>query len=73
MQCYQYLAATVAVANTIEKIPGIRHRLPLSVIADWMDENGIEADDVLFATPDAIGTQIETRVQQNQPCILRAA
>jgi len=36
MQCYQYLAATVAVANAVERTPGIQHRLPLSLIADWM-------------------------------------
>lgn len=73
MHCYQYLAATVAVANVIERIPGIHHRLPLSLIADWMAENDIEAEDVLFAGPGAIEARVEDLVQQNQPRIQRAA
>ena len=52
MHCYQYLAAITAVANTIESIPGIHHKLPHSVIADWMEENEIEAEDVMFASRD---------------------
>jgi hypothetical protein len=54
MQCYQYLAAITAVANTIESVPGIPHKLPLSVIAEWMANNDIEAEDVLFATAEQI-------------------
>ena len=73
MHCYQYLAATVAVANVIERIPGIHHRLPLCLIADWMAENDIEAEDVLFATPGTIEARIENLVQQNQPRIQQAA
>jgi len=73
MHCYQYLAATVAVANIIERIPGINHRLPLCLIADWMAENEIEAEDVLFAVPGSIEARIEGLVQQNQPRIQQAA
>ena len=73
MHCYQYLAATVAVANVIQRIPGIRHGLPLSLIADWMAENDIEAEDVLFADPGAIEARVEHLVQQNEPRIQRAA
>lgn len=73
MHCYQYLAATVAVANVIDRIPGIDHRLPLCLIADWMAENEIEAEDVLFATPGAIDTGIEEMVHRNQPRVQQAA
>ena len=73
MHCYQYLAATVAVANIIERIPGIYHRLPLCLIADWMTENEIEADDVLCATPGAIEARIEDLVHRKQPRIQQAA
>ena len=73
MQCYRYLAATIAVANTLERIPGIHHRLPHSVIADWMAENDIQADDILFASSIAITTRIEGLIQQNQPRIQQAA
>jgi hypothetical protein len=47
MQCYQYLAAITAVSNTIDNLPGTRHKMPHSVIANWMEENGIEAEDIL--------------------------
>ena len=73
MHCYQYLSATVAVANIIERIPGTSHRLPLCLIADWMAENDIEAEDVLFAIPGAIEVRIGELVQQNQPRIQQAA
>ena len=73
MQCYQYLAAITAVANTIESIPGIRHKLPHSVIADWMEENEIEAGDVMFASRDQIAAAIESLIRDNQPRILHAA
>ena len=65
MQCYQHLAATIAVSNILESFPGIRHKLPLSVIADWMDENRIEVEDVLFASTDAIKAQIEPLVRKS--------
>ena len=73
MQCYQYLAAITAVANTIESIPGIHHKLPHGVIADWMAGNDIEPEDVLFASRDQITTLIESLVRDNQPRILHAA
>jgi hypothetical protein len=73
MQCYQYLAAITAVANTIESIPGIPHKLPHSVIADWMEDNDIEAQDVLFATREQIDTIVESLLRDNQPRILHAA
>ena len=73
MQCYQYLATTIAVSNTLESLPGIRHKLPLSLIANWMDENRIEADDVLFASVDATKAQIEPLIRQNQPLLPQAA
>jgi hypothetical protein len=43
------------------------------VIADWMDENRIEVEDVLFASADDIQAQLEPLVRQNQPLLLRAA
>ena len=73
MQCYQHLAATIAVSNSLESFPGVRHKLPLSVIADWMDENRIEVEDVLFASAADINAQIEPLVRQSQPLLLRAA
>ena len=73
MQCYQYLAAITAVANTIESIPGIQHKLPHSVIADWLAQNNIEAEDVLFATREHRVALIEMLIRDSQPGLPRAA
>jgi len=73
MQCYQYLAAVTAVANALEAFPEIRHKLPLSAIADWMAENDIEPEYLVFATASEVRTRIATLIQQNQPNIRIAA
>ena len=67
MQCYQYLAAVTAVANALEAFPEIRHKLPLSAIANWMAENDIESEDLVFATASEVRTKIAILIQQNQP------
>lgn len=43
------------------------------MIANGMDENRIEVEDVMFAAAEAIKTQIEPLVRQNQPQLLQAA
>jgi hypothetical protein len=73
MQCYQYLAAVTAVANTIESIPGIHHKLPHSVIADWMADNGIETENVLYASREQVAVIIESLIRENRPSVLSAA
>ena len=73
MQCYQYLAAVTAVANALEEFPEIRHKLPLSTIADWMTENDIDPEDLVFATASEMRTKIAILIQQNQPHIRIAA
>jgi hypothetical protein len=67
MQCYQYLAAVTAVANALEAFPEIRHKLPLSAVANWMAENDIESEDLVFATASEVRTKIAILIQQNQP------
>jgi hypothetical protein len=67
MQCYQYLAAVTAVANALEAFPEIRHKLPHSAIANWMAENDIESEDLVFATASEVRTKIAILIQQNQP------
>lgn len=69
MQCYQYLAAITAVSNTIDSIPDISHHLPQGAIAYWMAENDIEAEDVLYATPDELRLQIESLSEAAQTII----
>ena len=73
MQCYKYLAATISIAKVLESIPGPSHKLPFSVVADWMDENNIEAEDVLLATDDEVRAIVENLVQLGQPDMPHAA
>jgi len=73
MQCYQYLAAVTAVANALEAFPEIQHKLPLSAIADWMTENDIDPEDLVFASASEVRTKIATLIQLNQPHIRIAA
>ncbi len=73
MQCYKYLAATISIANALESISGPSPRLPLGVVANWMDENNIEAEDVLLATGDEVRAMAENLVQPGQLDIPHAA
>ena len=73
MQCYRYLASTLSIANALEKIPGAPKKLPLSVVADWMEENHLDADDPFLVSEDAIRATVEQLVQLDRPHILHAA
>ena len=67
MQCYQFLAATIAVARTVDSMPGTAHQLPYGVIANWMADNDIDTDELLNASSEAIETRIKPLLQTNQP------
>ncbi len=73
MQCYEYLAAVTAVANAIDSIPGERHNMPYSVIADWMAQNDIEAEDLLDVSGAEIKALVEEMIQQDHPQMPHAA
>ncbi len=73
MHCYEFLAAVTAVANAIDKIPGERHRMPCSVIADWMAQNDIEAEDLLYVSGDEVKALVEEMIQQDHPQMPHAA
>ncbi len=73
MQCYQYLAAITAVSNAIDNLPGTRHKMPHSVVANWMEENGIEAEDILLVSGSKIRTIVMDLIEQNQPQMPHAA
>ena len=73
MQCYQYLASTISIAKALESIPGAPKKLPLNVVADWMDENNIKAEDVLLASGDEVRAIVESLVQLGQPDMPHAA
>ena len=63
MQNYRYLASIISVANALEAIPGTPKKLPPNVIADWMEENHIDAEDVLRSSSDELRLSIEHLVR----------
>jgi len=73
MHCYRYLAAVSAIATTIESTAGNGQKLPYSVVADWMEENGIEADDVLLVSGSEVRDIVESLLQQDRPNLPHAA
>ena len=73
MHCYEYLAAVTAVANAIDEIPGERHRMPYSVIADWMAQNDIEAEDLLTGSGDEVRALVEEMIHLDHPQMPHAA
>lgn len=73
MQCYKTFAATTLIANTFEILPEIGRKLPHSVIVEWMAENDIEPEDLLYAAPDDVQTRLVLLVENNRPRIPRAA
>ena len=54
MQCYKTYAATILIANMFETLSDTRRKLPLAEIADWMAQNDLEPEDVLFGEPDVV-------------------
>jgi hypothetical protein len=73
MHCYRYLAAVSAIAETVESLPETRHRLPLTVLADWMEENGIEAEDVLAVSGAEVRAIVESAIRRDDPQLPNAA
>lgn len=73
MQCYRYLAAVTAIADSIDGLPGERGKMPYNVIAEWMAQNGIEADELLDIGGDEIRSLVEEAIQHNHPGMPDAA
>jgi len=73
MHCYKTFAATSLIANTFEILPEIGRKLLHSVIAEWMAENDIEPEDVLYAAPDDVQAKLVRLIENNRPRIPRAA
>ena len=73
MQCYEYLAAVTAVANAIDTIPNEPHKIPYSVVADWMAQNDIEAEDLFEVSGPEVKALVEEVIQQNHSHVPHAA
>ena len=73
MQCYKTYAATMIIANYLEITPGYGRKLPHAAIADWMAQNDIEPEDVLYARPEAVKAHLASLVDSNHPRLPTAA
>ncbi|MCG6889389.1 MAG: hypothetical protein LJE92_07370 [Gammaproteobacteria bacterium] len=73
MQSYHTYAAITLIANTFEILPEIRCKLPNSMIAEWMAQNGIEPEDVLYDRPDVVKAKLIALVKKNRPQTPHAA
>ena len=63
MQNYRYLASIMSVMNALEAIPEAPKKLPPNVVADWMEENHLDAEDVLESSGDELKFTIENLVR----------
>lgn len=73
MHCYQTFAAITLIANTLEILPEVGRKLPHSVIADWMDQHGIEPEDVLYASPHEVKAKLVGVIRLGRSHIPHAA
>ena len=73
MQCYRYLASAQSVANALDAIPGAPKKLPLNVVADWMEANRLDAEDFELVAGDKTRATVERLVRQARPEIPHAA
>jgi len=73
MQDYRYLAAITAVSNALDSLPQARHKLPYSVIADWMEAHEIAVDEVLLVSGDEVRAIIADLLEQDPPELPHAA
>lgn len=58
MHCYQPLAAATLVARTIDKLQGSESFHNPAAVADWMETNGIDIEDVLKADREILEAQV---------------
>ena len=73
MQCYKTYAATVIIANYLEIMPDIGRKLPYAAVAEWMTQNDIEPEDVLYTTPEAIKRWLAELIDHSHPRLPSAA
>lgn len=73
MHCYKTFAATTLIANIFETLPQIGRKLPQAEIAEWMAQNDIEPEDVLYPAPDVVKAKLIGLLAYKRPRIPRAA
>ena len=73
MQCFKTYAATLIIASYLDCMSESGRKLPHAAIADWMEPNDIEPEDVLNTTPQAIKKWLSQLPPKNLPTLSNAA
>ena len=73
MHCYKTFAATTLIAHMFEILPEIGRKLPHAAIAEWMAQNDIEPEDVLYVAPEVVKAKLVSLIEHNRPQISHAA
>ena len=67
MQDYRYLAAVTAISNAIDSLPQAPHKLPHGVLADWMEAQGIDAEDILLISGSEVRAVVADLIERSGP------
>ena len=67
MQDYRYLAAVTAISNAIDSLPRAPHKLPYGVLADWMEAQGIDAEDILLISGSEVRAVVADLIERSGP------
>lgn len=73
MQCYQTLAAITLVSRIIDKLQGSEQFRNPSVVATWMETQGIEIEDVLPADRRILEAQLAALLDREKRNRIRNA
>ena len=73
MQDYQYLAAITAVTDALDSLPQAPNKLPHSVVADWLEEQGIDAEDILLVSGSEVRAIVSDLVERGHPSTAHTA
>ena len=73
MQCYRYLAAANAVAQSLESTSNSGRKIPFAVLVDWMEASGIEAEQLLQVSGPEMRAIVDEAIRCDQPDITHAA
>ncbi len=73
MQDYQYLVAITAVTDALDSLPQAPNKLPHSVVADWLEEQGIDAEDILLVSGSEVRAIVADLVERGHPSTAHTA
>lgn len=69
MQDYRYLAAVTALSHAIDDLPQAPQKLPYGVLADWMEAQGIDAEDILLISGAEVRAVVADLIERARPTL----